>query len=131
MAILHLRIDPASGVPIYLQIIEQVKYTIARGVLKAHDELPSVRALASQYLINPNTVARAYLELARDGVIYKKRGMGTYVAEKDVTMSQREKVEIVRQLLDKAWVQARELGLSSEEMQQVFNDTLENFSEDD
>ena len=126
-----MRIDPASGVPIYLQIIEQIKYHIARRALKPHDELPSVRALAGQYLINPNTVARAYLELERDGAIYKKRGMGTYVAKKEVTMSQREKVEIVRQLLDKAWVQALELGLGAEEMQRVFKETLENFGRED
>ena len=61
-------------------------------MLKPHDELPSVRALSGQYLINPNTVVRAYLELERDGVIYKKRGMGTYVAEKEVSMSQEEKI---------------------------------------
>ena len=68
---LHLTLDPASGVPIYLQIIEQVKYQIATRVLRPHDELPSVRALAGQYLINPNTVARAYRGLEHGGLIYK------------------------------------------------------------
>ena len=100
-------IDLSSGVPIYRQLIEQVKYQIATGVLKPHDELPSVRALAGQYLINPNTVMRAYLELERDGVIYKKRSVGTYVAEKDVSMSQEEKFKIVRQLFDKTLVSGR------------------------
>ncbi len=126
-----MRIDPASGLPIYLQIIEQIKYHIVRGVLKAHDELPSVRALAGQYLINPNTVVRAYLELERDGVLYKKRGMGTYVAEKEVAMSQEEKFEIVRPLLDKALVQAAELGLSPAEMERVFQERLNQFREED
>ena len=122
-----MRIDTSSGVPIYQQIIEQVKYQIATKVLKPHDELPSVRALSGQYLINPNTVVRAYLELERDGVIYKKRGMGTYVAEKEVSMSQEEKFEIVRQLLDKALVQGTELGLSPAEMQQLFQKRLDQF----
>ena len=122
-----MRIDSANGVPIYLQIIEQIRYQMARGVLKAHDELPSVRVLASYYLINPNTVVRAYLELERDGAIYKKRGMGTYVAEKEVTMSQEEKFEIVRPLLERALVQAAELGLSPAETLQVFRECLNQF----
>ena len=113
--------------PIYLQIIEQVKYQIATGVLRPHDELPSVRALSGQYLINPNTVVRAYLELERGGLIYKKRGMGTYVAEKEVTMSREEKFEIVRKLLDKALVEAVELGLSPAQMREVFRERLNRF----
>ena len=79
--------------PIYLQIIEAIKYHVATGTLSPHDELPSVRSLAKEYLINPNTVARAYLELERDGMIYKKRGMGTFVAEKETSMSQQEKMK--------------------------------------
>ena len=124
-------IDQSSGVPIYLQIIEQVKYQIATKVLKPHDELPSVRALAAQYSINPNTVMRAYLELERDGVIYKKRSVGTYVAEKDVSMSQEEKFEIVRQSFDKVLVQAAELGLSPAEMQQIFQKRLNQFGKEE
>ena len=124
-------IDLSSGVPIYRQLIEQVKYQIATGVLKPHDELPSVRALAGQYLINPNTVMRAYLELERDGVIYKKRSVGTYVAEKDVSMSREEKFKIVRQLLDKTLVQAAELGLSPVDMQQVFQERLDQFGKEE
>ncbi len=98
-------------------------------MLQPHDELPSVRALSGQYLINPNTVARAYLELERGGLIYKKRGMGTYVAEREVTMGRKERFEIVRQLLDKALVQAVELGLSPAEMRQVFRERLDQFGE--
>ena len=126
-----LCINLSSGVPIYRQLIEQVKYRIATGVLKPHDELPSVRALAGQYLINPNTVMRAYLELERDEVIYKKRSVGTYVAEKDVSMSQEEKFKIVRQLLDKTLVQAAELGLSPVDMQQVFQERLDQFGKEE
>ena len=98
-------------------------------MLRPHDELPSVRALAGQYLINPNTVARAYRELEHGGLIYKKRGMGTYVAERKVTMSRKERFEIVRQLLDKALVQAVELGMSPAEMRQVFREQLHQFGE--
>ncbi|MDE3257926.1 MAG: GntR family transcriptional regulator [Gemmatimonadota bacterium] len=124
---LPLRIDSANGVPIYLQMIEQIRYQMARGVLKPHEELPSVRELAGQYLINPNTVVRAYLELEREGFIYKKRGMGTYVAERDVTISREEKLEIVRELLDRALVQGVELKLTPEEMEQVIRERLARF----
>ena len=86
-----------------------------------------MRALSGQYLINPNTVVRAYLELERGGLIYKKRGMGTYVAEKAVTMSRKEKVAIVGKLLDKALVEAVELGLSPAEMREVFRERLNKF----
>ena len=64
----------------YLQIVEQVRRAVAAGGLQADDEMPSVRALASEHLINPNTVARAYLELEREGLLTKRRGAGTYVA---------------------------------------------------
>lgn len=96
-------------------------------MLRPHDELPSVRTLAGQYLINPNTVARAYLELERGELIYKKRGTGTYVAEREVTMGRKERLEIARKLLDKALVQAVELGLSPAEMRQVFRERLARF----
>jgi GntR family transcriptional regulator len=125
---LHLRIDTAGGVPIYLQIINQVKYHIVIEALKADDELPSVRAVAGEYLINPNTVARAYLELEREEIIYKKRGMGTYVAEKGVDMSTEEKLQIVGELLDKALVQGVQLGLDPESLRRVFDETLKKFS---
>ena len=86
-----------------------------------------MRALSGQYLINPNTVVRAYLELERGGLIYKKRGMGTYVAEKEVTMTRKERIEIVGKLLDKALVEAVELGLSPAEMREVFRERLSQF----
>ena len=125
---LHLRIDTAGGIPIYLQIIEQVKYHIATGALKADDELPSVRAVAGEYLINPNTVARAYLELEREEMIYKKRGMGTYVAEKGVDMSMEDKLQIVGELLEKALVQGTQLGVDAESLRRVFEEILTKFS---
>ena len=121
---LHLRIDPSQGTPIYLQLIGQVKYVIARGDLGPDDELPSVRALAGQYLINPNTVARAYLELEREGLIYKKRGMGTYVAAAALQMAGDEKRRIVRELLDRAVKEGLQLGLLPEELRQELEDCL-------
>lgn len=124
---LHIRIDTSSGVPIYLQLIDQVKYHIAAGALQQDDELPSVRTVAEQYLVNPNTVTKAYRELEREGVIYKRRGMGTYVSGKMVEMSLDKKIAIVRELLDKAVIQGRQLGMSSTSIRSTFEQTMRKF----
>ena len=126
ITILRLRINPAASTPIYTQIIEQVRYQIATGALNKDDELPSVRALAKEHLINPNTVARAYLELERDGDIYKRRGMGTYVAEKEGRMELAEKLHVVEDLIEKALEQGQELGLSADQIRSVFEERIRN-----
>ena len=113
-------LDKAEGVPIYLQLSKQIKYYIATGTLKADDELPSVRAVASAQLINPNTVVRAYLELEREGVIYKRRGIGTYVSKKRVSMSTEERLNIVRNLIEKALVEGTRLGLNAASLRECF-----------
>lgn len=76
-----LHVNPATGVPLYLQIQQQVKHVVGAGALKPGAALPSVRKLAGDLRINPNTVARAYLELEREGVIRTVPGGGTFVAE--------------------------------------------------
>ena len=124
---LHFRIDTSGGVPIYLQLIGQVKYHIANGVLEPGDELPSVRSLAERNLVNPNTVARAYMELEREGVIYKRRGRGTYVSEQKVEMTLDQKVEIIRELLEKAVIEGRQLGVSTTQLRMTLEQTLKKF----
>ncbi len=124
IVILRLRINPASSTPIYTQIIDQVRYQIATGALNRDDELPSVRSLAKEHLINPNTVARAYLELERDGEIYKRRGMGTYVAEKEGRMELANKLHVVEELIEKALEAGTELGLSADQIRSVFDERI-------
>ena len=77
---MDIRISPADGVPIYLQVVNQVKYLVAAGRLAPGDELPPIRALAEQLVINPNTVARAYRELEVAGVVEKRGTTGTFVS---------------------------------------------------
>lgn len=108
-----------------------MKYHIATGRLEPDDELPSVRAVAGEHLINPNTVARAYRELEHEGVIYKRRGMGTYVADKGVQISQQERRRVVRQLLNRALVQGVQLGMNAEEIRALFDESLDEFKPDD
>ena len=78
---MQIRISPDDGLPIYLQIVNQVKYLIASGRLTSGEEVPAIRVLAQQLLVNPTTVARAYLELEREGVVAKKHVSGTYISE--------------------------------------------------
>ena len=77
---MQIHISPNDGVPIYLQIVNQVKYQVASGRLAPGQELPPIRVLAEQLVVNPNTVARAYRELELAGVVTKRRTAGTYVS---------------------------------------------------
>jgi GntR family transcriptional regulator len=74
-----LRPDPSSGVPLYLQLIEQVKHAIETGSMRAGEQLPSVRQMAQDLLINPNTVVRAYRELEHEGIIELRHGSGAFI----------------------------------------------------
>jgi GntR family transcriptional regulator len=78
---MEIRLTSTDGVPVYRQIINQVKYMVASGRLRPGQELPTIRALAEKLVINPNTVIRAYNELQRDGVVESRHGSGTYVCE--------------------------------------------------
>ena len=95
-----LRISPNDGVPIYLQIVNQIKYLIAAGRLSAGEEIPAIRTLAQQLLINPNTVARAYLELEREGVVAKRHGSGTYISEIGSPLARKERLKILQERID-------------------------------
>lgn len=79
---LQFRINPGSSQPIYRQIVDQIRHSIATGGVQPGETLPSVRALAEQLVINPNTVARAYAELARDGLVDSSQGLGVFISER-------------------------------------------------
>lgn len=116
---MHIHISPASGTPIYLQIVNQVRYLVASGHLAPGDELPPIRALAEQLLITPNTVARAYLELERSGIVLKRHGSGTYVAESPPSVSRGQRRRILTERADALLAEARQLGISFEEVLEV------------
>ena len=78
---MEIRLSTSDGLPVYRQIVNQVKYLVASGRLKPGQELPTIRALAERLVINSNTVIHAYAELEKDGVIVRRHGSGTYVAE--------------------------------------------------
>ena len=118
---MYINIDPSSGLPIYLQIINQIKYSIAMEAIKSEDQLPSVRELASQLRVNPNTVAKAYTELEREGIVFTKRGEGTFVSDAGVSISEEEKEKIIAEMLNRTVVQAYHFNLSADKIQRIFN----------
>jgi GntR family transcriptional regulator len=111
-----LHVNPSSGVPLYLQIQAQVKNAVAAGALQPGDALPSVRKLAADLGINPNTAARAYLELEREGVIATVPGGGTYVADGVPGLLKSERVRRLRPLAKQVAVEGAQLRLSPEEI---------------
>jgi GntR family transcriptional regulator len=112
-----IQLDVRSGLPIYLQIIEQIKQQIAGETLKPGDQLPTVRALAQELRVNFNTVARAYRMLDEAGVISTQQGRGTYIMEKPPPeLSERLRNESLKALSIRYVREARRLGFSSDEI---------------
>lgn len=109
--VVQLHISTKDGVPIYLQIVNQVKYLVAAGRLAPGEEVPPIRALAEQLVINPNTVAKAYHELEREGVVTKKHGSGTYISDNGSPLARRERVKILTQRVDALLVEARHMDV--------------------
>ncbi len=114
---IELHINPNSKVPIYVQIEEQVRSLIAAGKLRPGDQLPTIRQLATDLRVNYNTIARAYLELDREGIISTRRGRGTFVAgQPDEEQMRRIRQEKLRMILRTAFDEARALGYNIEEI---------------
>jgi GntR family transcriptional regulator len=120
-----LHVNPSSGLPLYLQIEAQVKQAVAAAALKADDALPSVRKLAADLRINPNTVARAYQNLERDGVIRTVPGGGCYVADGMPGLLKTEKIRRLRPHAQQIAVEGMQLRLAPEEILKLVQDELE------
>lgn len=108
-------VDQRSSIPIYQQLVEGVKGAVAKGLLAAGDRLPSVRELAAQIIINPNTITKAYQELEREGVIETLRGRGTFVAARTDGVNRSEKEKRIKGMLEKILVEAYYLQLTEED----------------
>lgn len=117
-------IDPRSSTPIYLQLVDGIKRAVARGMLVPGERLPTVRELASGLSLNPNTVAKAYQRLEQEGIIETMRSRGTFIAEQSGFVSSQEGREKLKDLLEKVLVEAYHLGISNEELQQLFMEHL-------
>ncbi len=113
---LSLRIDNRSGVPFYRQIIEQIKFAIARDRLGPGDRLPTVRQLAVDLAVNPNTVVRAYRELEIEGMIETQQGSGTFVGSERPEIDALERRRMLDQILTDMLARASSYGLSVEDV---------------
>jgi len=113
---MQIHISSNDGVPIYLQIVNQVKYLVACGRLSPGEEMPPIRVLAEQVRINPNTVARAYRELEQAGVVFKRGTTGTFVSDSGSPLARRERVRILTERIDALLAEAEQLGFKLEEL---------------
>jgi GntR family transcriptional regulator len=117
-------IDPANGVAIYEQIVRQIKFAVARDAVKVGELIPSVRELARELAVNPNTVARAYRQLQSDGVLITVRGEGLEVASDARGLCRRETTEIIRLRLRQVLSEARQSQLTATEISKLFEAEL-------
>jgi GntR family transcriptional regulator len=115
----QIHIATNDGVPIYLQIVNQIKYAVASGRLATGDELPPIRVLAERLLINPNTVARAYRELEMAGIVEKRRTAGTYVSDQGSPLARRERMKILSQRIDALLAEARQMDVGQDELMKL------------
>ena len=117
-------LHPYSGVPLYLQLELQVKQAVAAGALRAGESLPSTRKLAAELRINPNTVARAYQNLERDGVLRSVPGGGTFVADIVPGLLKSEKLKRLRPHARQMAVEGRQMRLDSDEIRALLEEEL-------
>lgn len=120
-------IDVSSGIPIYIQLIEQIKKATASGLLTPGEQMPSVRELAVKLTVNPNTISKAYQELEREGIIETLRGRGTFVAQNNNVRGLEERKEALRKAVQNLLIEAHHLQVTKEEVQGVFQEELDNW----
>lgn len=113
---MNFQCDTTSRVPIYKQLMEQVREAVARGRLEAGERLPSVRQLSRELVVNPNTIARAYSELEREGVLNTRQGLGVFVAERQTELTKKARRERLSESLDRFLTEAVHLGFTAEEV---------------
>jgi GntR family transcriptional regulator len=118
------RSNPSSGVPIYLQLMEQVKHAVETGALRPGEQLPGIRPLAEELVMNPNTVAKAYRELEHDGVIELRHGAGAFVSAATKGRKATDKVRAAQPIVAGAIEKLRARGLSEDEIRRLFEAEL-------
>lgn len=125
---MEFQVSTTTDTPIYRQLVRQIRRGVALGKLEVGSQLPSVRELSRQLVVNPNTIARAYLELERDGVVHTRAGVGVFVAapQSDITKAVRKKLLVEK--FDEALTDAVYLGFQQHEVAQLFEERVRAFS---
>jgi len=119
---MQIRISNSDGTPIYRQVANQVKYLVAVGRLSVGEQLPTIRALAEQLVVNPNTVARAYRELESAGVIVARQGSGAFVAGNGSPLAARDKQKLLHERIDVLLAEASHLNVDIETVIKMVRD---------
>jgi len=124
---LWIQILPGSDEPIYVQVAEQISKSIARGELSSGDKLPAVRKLASELVINPNTVARAYSRLEQAGLVTTKTGSGTFVSDPKLRKTDAADINILTERMDTLISRGLNLGIEAKDLISMFRARLDRF----
>jgi GntR family transcriptional regulator len=122
------RPNPSSGVPIYLQLMEQVKHAVETGALRPGEQLPGIRPMAEQLVINPNTVAKAYRELEHEGVIELRHGAGAFVSANARPKKLTDKLRAAQDIVSSAVERLHARGVTDEEIRRLFEAELAGLS---
>lgn len=125
VVILRLFVNPRSAMPIYQQLVDQIKSAAASGMFPSGRQLPSVRELAGELAINPNTVARAYSILETQGIIVRRQGLGTFVAEK---LSAERDISSLKNKLEQVFIEAYHLQVGPSRLRELFEKALEDWT---
>ena len=125
---MQFRIDTSSRLPIYRQLRDQFREAVARGKLRPDDRLPSVRELSRELVVNPNTIARVYTELEREGLLNTRPGLGVFVAEPKTELTKKVRQERLVERLDLFLTEAVHLGFSAEEVTTLVDDRVGRFA---
>ena len=125
---MQIRIDNTSNRPVYQQIIDQVKRDIALGRLIKDERLPTVRQLAGQLALNPNTIAKAYRQLEQEGIIVTKSGAGAFVANLDSNLSRSVRKKLISEELERIAVEAYHMQIDGQTLLEWFNNAVVKFN---
>jgi GntR family transcriptional regulator len=119
-----IRVDAHSGVPVFRQIVDQIRFHIVSAMVEAGDELPSTRTLSAELRVNPMTVSKAFVLLEQEGLIERRPGLPVVVRALGDDAAERERSELLREALDPAVVIARQLGISITKATAMFREML-------
>lgn len=118
------RLNPSTGAPLYIQLMEQVKHAVETGALREGDQLPTIRKLAEELVMNPNTVVRAYRELEHEGVLELRHGSGAFITSKGLAGGRASVIRKAQTVAQSAVERLVALGLTEDEMRRVLESEL-------
>jgi GntR family transcriptional regulator len=121
--LLWFNVDPRSSTPVYQQLVDEIKAAIALGIMAPGDRMPTVRDMATELALNPNTVAKAYQKLEQEGIIVTMRSRGTFVAQRSSADFRLARKKLNEQI-EKVLIEAYHLGLNKGEIEQLFAESL-------